>query len=107
MSKVKDEEEGKDNPQSIGQEKEEDVLVPGEVSHPVAAIAQCCVLDHVDHGLPKGEGAHKEAAEESTSLLLEQLWQEGSTYKSYLYSRVTVLTHKFKSEEAQSNLDKV
>ena len=54
---------GENDPYTIGNEKEEDVVGPGKVSGEVSSLAEVKVLDHVDQGLPKGCCANEEATE--------------------------------------------
>lgn len=63
----------KDDPHTIGDEKEEDELVPAGVGYPMAAIAERCVLHHVKDRLPESERTHKETNEYPTYISPDKL----------------------------------
>ena len=62
-----------DDPHTIRNEEQEDELVPGDMSYPMAAIAEGCVLHHVKDCLPECERAHKEGNEYPTNISPDKL----------------------------------
>lgn len=68
------------NPDTIGYKEEEDVSLPVKVSNEMSAVAEICILYHVERCLPEGHHRYSEANKNGYLATIEQLKMEGERW---------------------------